>query len=115
MLNPIFKGKKTEMKHTCFPPIRRICFEFSLMDTQGPPTWRTVSNENQGRLAFGFPVLNLHGVGALVINGEPIHHHLDDASGLVTLDSVCLGGHRGGENPTFPKGKTPSQSFPSGI
>lgn len=54
------------------------------------PVSPTVSDEHQGGLVFGFPIVNLHRVGPLVLNSELIHHHLDDAGGLVTLNFVRL-------------------------
>ena len=88
------------MKYICFSLVERICFEFSFTDIWRPSTQHTVSNENQRRLIFCFSVLNLHGVGAFVFDGKLIYHHLDKASWLVTLDSVCLGAQKEGENST---------------
>lgn len=88
------------MKYICFSLVERIRFEFSFKDTWRPSMQHTVSDENQRRLTFGFSVVNLHSVGAFVFNGKLIHHHLDKASWLVTLDSVCLGAQKEGENST---------------
>lgn len=77
------------MKYVCFCLVTRISFELD-MDTWTYSTQPTISNKNQRRLIFGISVVNLHSVGAFVLNSKSIHYHLNNASGFVTFNFVCL-------------------------
>lgn len=80
------------MKHVC------ICGQQDPPDAPPPredAALPTVPDEHQRGLALGLAVLDLHRVGALVVRGELVHHHLDDARGLVALHPVGLGAGRG--------------------
>lgn len=50
----------------------------------------TVSDENQRRLTFGFSVMNLHSVGAFILDSKSVHDHLDNARCFVAFNSVFL-------------------------
>lgn len=50
----------------------------------------TVSDQDEGALVLGLAVVDLDGVGALVVPGEVIHCHLDDSRVQVMADLVAL-------------------------